>query len=129
MLDDVTLSEGPECVNFYGHLAVCSVGTVAPGATVQRAFTFNDLKTGELRLQGNASSDQARRQARRQRRQGERPGRAARGPQARPRHRPEAAPRAGATLVASVRNSAAGSARGTKLQLDIAKGLQRRRPA
>jgi hypothetical protein len=124
MLDDATLTDGPECVNFYGHLAVCSVGTVAPGATVQRTFIFNDLKTGTLRFEGNASSDQS---------------------DARPsdnvaKATVEVEPRAdlrlglevagaataasaGATLVASVRNGAPGSARETRLQLDVATGL------
>ena len=32
MLDDVTLADGAECVNFLGRLAVCDVGTLAPGA-------------------------------------------------------------------------------------------------
>jgi hypothetical protein len=124
MLDDVTLGEGPECVNFYGHLAVCSVGTVAPGATVQRTFTFNDLKTGELKFEGNASSDQS------DAKPADNVAKAT--VQVEPRadlklgldvSSAATAASAGSTLVASVRNGASGSARETRLQLDIAKGL------
>jgi hypothetical protein len=124
MLDDVTLVEGPQCVNFYGHLAVCSVGTVAPGATVQRTFTFNNLKAGALRLEGNASSDQS------DAKPADNVAKAT--VQVEPRadlklgldvSSAATASRAGSTLVASVRNSAAGSAPEAKLQLDISRGL------
>ena len=124
MLGDVTLAEGPECVNILGRLAVCSVGTLEPGETARRTLEFADLKVGELTLQASASSDKA---------------------DAKPADnvaqtaitiepradlklglqvtKPATATRANATVTATVRNSAGGPARETRLLIEVENGL------
>lgn len=53
------LSDGPECINILGRLAVCDVGTLNPGETVRRSFHFKQLEPGELQFQASVSSDTA----------------------------------------------------------------------
>ena len=54
-IGDAKLVDAQACVNFGGVLAVCDVGTIAPGETVRKTFTMSDLKPGTLTAQASIS--------------------------------------------------------------------------
>lgn len=122
------LAETDQCVNFFGRLAVCSVGTLQPGESARRTVLIKDLQVGDIHFQANTGSDVID---------------AAFGDNATETTitverradlslglelgRNSAASSANATLVATVRNSSAGIARDAMFRLTLEKGIRTER--